>query len=520
MAIVCFEYIFLDNTYAINKMYEYQKKEVEKLKHFSKRLLACMLCLCLSISTLTGCDISSKHLEVTYEENDNEDIVGWDNAENNDVSDWNDASVVTTWDDVDDYSEWIYSQILFDDMAEEFPVVECKVLDYKSNGKYFDGDKVYTMVGDKFDANSFVAKYAIGTGVIVICVVLTVATAGGSSPVVCFIAGAADGAVSYAVKGAAFSAATKAVVAAIKSEGDIEQTFYGALEGSADGYMWGAMYGALTGGLNSTYCFTEDTVILTENGLVCIADIQVGDYVYAYDEDAETYAYKQVTQVVENSTLETVKISINGEIIESTYAHPYYTSEGWLAAGELKAGDYILSADGDYIAVDDIEISYYESPVNTYNLCIEDYHSFAVGTSSLIVHNRCNLNSKYANDRYKFAEGSVQAEKYPNGVFFSQDAEGKVWPRFEEYAKATAKFDFPSTEAVKNGTCLVGNCSSDFAMANAQCGFTSTPAGYTWHHVEDAQTMLLVPQDIHSVVFGGVAHTGGESVIAAILSAL
>lgn len=38
---------------------------------------------------------------------------------------------------------------------------------------------------------------------------------------------------------------------------------------------------------------------------------------------------------------------------------------------------------------------------------------------------------------------------------------------------------------------------------------TSTPAGYTWHHVEAGRTMLLVPSDLH----GTVRHTGGASLI-------
>ena len=37
----------------------------------------------------------------------------------------------------------------------------------------------------------------------------------------------------------------------------------------------------------------------------------------------------------------------------------------------------------------------------------------------------------------------------------------------------------------------------------------NTPEGYTWHHVEDGKTMMLVPSDIHSAV----RHTGGASLI-------
>ena len=184
------------------------------------------------------------------------------------------------------------------------------------------------MVGDKFDVNSFVAKYAIGTGVIVICVVLNVVTAGVSTPITCFIAGAADASVSMAIKGAAFGAATKAIIRAIKSGGDVEEALYGALEGSADGYMWGAIYGAATGGFKSKYCFTENTPVLTDCGVRKISEICVGDSVCAYDENTGTYAYKPVTQLSLGETTETIRVQISGEIIECTPTHPFLTNSG------------------------------------------------------------------------------------------------------------------------------------------------------------------------------------------------
>lgn len=116
------------------------------------------------------------------------------------------------------------------------------------------------------------------------------------------------------------------------------------------------------------------------------------------------------------------------------------------------------------------------------------------------------------NSRF-FPSGSEQALKYPEGVEFTKASDGKLYPRFEKYAKATAKFDMPTRDAALNHTGLSGNYHWDAKLANAQCGYTNTPSGYVWHHVEDMQTMILVPQDIHSVAKGGMAHTGGASLI-------
>ena len=107
--------------------------------------------------------------------------------------------------------------------------------------------------------------------------------------------------------------------------------------------------------------------------------------------------------------------------------------------------------------------------------------------------------------------------KYPEGVEFTKAADGSLFPRFEKWAKATARFDPPSLDTALNHTGLSGNYYWDAKLANAKCGFSKTPAGYVWHHVEDMQTMILIPQDLHSVAMGGMAHTGGASLIKALL---
>lgn len=114
-----------------------------------------------------------------------------------------------------------------------------------------------------------------------------------------------------------------------------------------------------------------------------------------------------------------------------------------------------------------------------------------------------------------FKEGTAQATRYSEGITFTNG-----YPRFEKYSKATVKFDSPSLQSVENGTCLTGNYSRDSRLANTIMGYSETPKGYVWHHVEDMETMILVPQDVHSVAFGGMPHTGGASLIKKYLAAL
>ena len=333
-----------------------------------KRFLCIVLSIDLVASVLSGCSLDFRHVEVSEQDNTNSNIDGWDDIASPDIENW-DTVNIASWEQVDIISSPVYSTLLYDDNVQGYPLVECVILDYQSNGVYFEGEKVYSLVGNKYDLNNLETKFAVGTGVIIVCFVVTVATSGGSMPVVCYVATQAlEASVLAASGGTIFGSATSAVMNYINSGADWQQTLYGTLEGAADGYMWGAIFGAAEG-----------------------------------------------------------------------------TVTGITTAGEV---------------------------------------------------------------RY-FQEGTPQAEKYPGGIRYDQNG----YPRFEDYKIAEAKFDFPSQDGLKNKTCLSGSYSRDAALANKQCGYKSTPEGYVWHHVEDMQTMILVPQEIHSIVFGGMAHKGGASLI-------
>ncbi|WP_234708934.1 HNH endonuclease [Burkholderia pseudomallei] len=85
-------------------------------------------------------------------------------------------------------------------------------------------------------------------------------------------------------------------------------------------------------------------------------------------------------------------------------------------------------------------------------------------------------------------------QKYPQGVKFNSQG----FPDFSPYAKA--KVDVQG---------LTGDYRTDEALSNKKVGLSETPDGYVWHHVENAQTMLLIPQDLHNAV----RHTGGSAIL-------
>ncbi|MCG0022256.1 HNH endonuclease, partial [Vibrio parahaemolyticus] len=81
------------------------------------------------------------------------------------------------------------------------------------------------------------------------------------------------------------------------------------------------------------------------------------------------------------------------------------------------------------------------------------------------------------------------------------DSDG--FPDFTPYSKKTVRV-----------IGLTGDMANDVPLAMARAKITKyDKSKYVWHHHQDGKTMMLIPKSVHSVRNGGVAHTGGRSVI-------
>ena len=131
--------------------------------------------------------------------------------------------------------------------------------------------------------------------------------------------------------------------------------------------------------------FSADTMVETPDGDVPISEIEVGDVVLAYDETTATVGEYTVTatHIHDDSTILTV--TIEGEEIETTPWHLFYTSEGWLEADDLSTGSLILSLDGTYGVVEAILVE--DRSETMYDLTVDEVHTFSVGDGDWVVHN-------------------------------------------------------------------------------------------------------------------------------------
>ncbi len=167
-------------------------------------------------------------------------------------------------------------------------------------------------------------------------------------------------------------------------------SFYGG--GSA--YGVGSAYGA---------CFIAGTLVETENGGVPIEEITIGTMVYAHNPDTGETALKPVVNTFVNETRELVHISVNGEEIITTPTHPFYVPQkGWTDAIQLRAGDRLQLLNGEYVVIEQVQHELLESPIAVYNFEVEDFHTYYVSSSTVLVHNSCNHTGRWTTERRWF----------------------------------------------------------------------------------------------------------------------
>ena len=237
-------------------------------------------------------------------------------------------------------------------------------------------------------ATKLVAAVAV-VAVVAAIAAVTVATAGAGTAVACVAVGAAKGAAIGLATGAVTGAAAGAVNHRL-STGSWEGADEAALNGMADGALSGAITGAITGGMNSNVCFVAGTAVLSSIGFVAIETIRVGDKVWAENPETGQKELKEVVQTFVNETEHLVHVFVKGEEIITTPEHPFYSPvKGWTAACELRAGDILVSVNGEYVIVEKIQHEILETPITVYNFEVADFHTYYVGKDSILVHNVC-----------------------------------------------------------------------------------------------------------------------------------
>ncbi len=81
-------------------------------------------------------------------------------------------------------------------------------------------------------------------------------------------------------------------------------------------------------------------------------------------------------------------MTIYGEVIKTASDHPFYVKDvGFVGAGELYIGDKLLDSKGNILLVEDMKLETTEIPTPVYNFQVEDFHTYHLGESYILVHN-------------------------------------------------------------------------------------------------------------------------------------
>jgi hypothetical protein len=178
------------------------------------------------------------------------------------------------------------------------------------------------------------------------------------------------------------------------------------------------------------------------------------------------------------------------ERIDSAEDH-WLVQEGVTLPGQLTIGDQL-------------NLAFAEGAADIAEFSTEELQwAIVAGVSSKVLEKAVNIrrikkikgrhpiwSKKYAGKHVPMEDLPLKIrQKYPNSVYFT----GSGFPDFAPYAKVKVKIKY------------TGNRAKDFDLANKAAGFKRTPRGWTWHHHHDAETMLLVPTDLHDAI----RHTGG-----------
>ena len=122
--------------------------------------------------------------------------------------------------------------------------------------------------------------------------------------------------------------------------------------------------------------------------------IKESDKVWAWDEETDDKGLKEVVETYVNETEELVHVFINDEEIVTTPSHPFYRpNHGWTDAIDLRAGDKLVTVNGEYVVVEMVQHEILEEPIKVYNFQVEDYHTYYVSDEDVLVHNSCRGNA-------------------------------------------------------------------------------------------------------------------------------
>lgn len=132
-------------------------------------------------------------------------------------------------------------------------------------------------------------------------------------------------------------------------------------------------------------CFAAGTLVWLQSGPTPIERVRVGDLVLAQQPTTGELAYRPVLETTVSAAAPVVRVKLPQEEFVATRGHRFWVEgAGWLMAKELPAAATLHALNGglSVVAVEPTD------EVDCYNLIVDEFHTFVVGKSQLLVHDK------------------------------------------------------------------------------------------------------------------------------------
>ncbi|MCU6754651.1 Hint domain-containing protein, partial [Bovifimicola ammoniilytica] len=203
-------------------------------------------------------------------------------------------------------------------------------------------------------------------------------------------------------------------------------------------------------------CFAGDTLVSTEEGNRRIDEIKPGDKVLSYNTETGENELQEVKNVSVSKTDILVHIiTDDGRDIETTMFHPFYVKNvknedgtgEWKAASNLKAGDELLSEDGNKVKVSEVKVEKLAEEITVYNLELDEVHTYYVA-GGVLVHNMCATDNNSDTSDSEGGKNTKHGEQRLAERGFSQE---KVDDIVNNYSQKVYQDGGRTVYAKKNG---------------------------------------------------------------------
>lgn len=219
----------------------------------------------------------------------------------------------------------------------------------------------------------------------------------------------------------------------------------------------------------ASQCFVAGTPVLASDETIPIETVLAGMQVWAMDPETGEKALKTVVRTFVNESDELIHVHTGDDEIVCTPEHPFYVpAKGWTGAAQLRAGDILVLSNGSYVTVEKIQHEILEDSVKVYNFEVEDFHTYFVGESSVLVHNLCKTKNtsklwdinKYSKKSIKFRfQGKKMTAQFDGKYYWSSDLASHGGSAFKVYRKVGRELRWVA-DADKYGNWIIGKAKS------------------------------------------------------------